>query len=341
MDINLHSDGCSILIEYLTTKEAETSLERRKRYLSDLFKEPDFSKWVDAYEPMVPGVRSHLFEMMLELDNPPREEGALGLLEILRRGFLEAREEGYEKMMERLDLGKTIPKDDIEELVNRYLPDDTPLDIDIYLTIDNFNQGMIRETSVFTSILRMDPGKINVRGLAHEIHHAGVMYWFKKNEKWNRWISEGPGPRRIGAELLIYLVGEGIANRLITPSSVSFIEGPRNERESRWNERVNMLEESYPSLLATIEDIQLKALQGNMDESQRLYKELSINASGIGLPTGHFTSARMVAEILREHDESKIIELIKDPWKFFDVYNGLKMKSYRFPPEIVELYTGL
>lgn len=338
MNINLHSDGCRLLIEYLTTKEAEKSLERRRQYLSELFEESEFSIWIDAYEPMIPGVSNHLFEMMLDLDKPPKEEGPLGFIEKQRQGFLEARQEGYNEMMERLDRSKSIPKDDIEELVNRYLPEETSLDIDIYLTIDNFNQGMLRETSVFTSILRMDPGKINVRGLAHEIHHAGVLYWFKRNEKWSRWASEGSGPWRVGAELLIYLIGEGIANRLITPGSVSMIKNPQNERESRFAERVKMLEDQYPSLLATIEGILLKALQGEADDSEQLYKEFSVDASGVGLPTGHFTSAKMVEEMLNEHDESDIIELIKEPWTFFAKYNRLKKRTHRFSRDIIEFY---
>ncbi len=36
----------------------------------------------------------------------------------------------------------------------------------------------------------MDLGKINVRDLAHEIQHAVVLYWFKRNEKWSKWASE-------------------------------------------------------------------------------------------------------------------------------------------------------
>lgn len=76
----------------------------------------------------------------------------------------------------------------------------------------------------------------------------------------------------------------------------------------------------------------MKAMNGDIDKGRRIPRELTIDKSGVGLLIRHFASAKMFAEILREHDESIIIELIRNPWEFFDVYNGLKMKSYEFPP---------
>jgi hypothetical protein len=89
-----------------------------------------------------------------------------------------------------------------------------------------------------------------------------------------------------------------------------------------------------------IGDILMRAMNGDIDEGRRLLGEFTIDKSGMGLPMRHFASAKTFAEILREHDESIIIELIRNPWEFFDVYNGLKMKPYEFPREIIELYTG-
>lgn len=78
-------------------------------------------------------------------------------------------------MMQKLRQVEASDYQSLEEAVNRYLPHDTPLDIDIYLTIDNFNQGMFREASVFLSVLMMDPETFSIRGLAHEVHHGGVL----------------------------------------------------------------------------------------------------------------------------------------------------------------------
>ena len=244
-------------------------------------------------------------------------------------------------MMEKLTRVETSDYQSLEEAVNRYLPPDTPLDIEIYLTIDNFNQGMFRETSVFLSILMMDPETFSMRGLAHEVHHVGVLYWFKRSEKWRQWMSREQSPQCLGAELLIYIVGEGLANHLLSPRAISIVESPRSEREKRHNERVQMLEESYPGLVASIEDIVEKALNGELDSAREKYKEFSMDFSGVGLPAGHFTSAKMVAEILNEKDESIIVELIKDPWKFFITYNNLTKKTHNFSKDVIDFYSGL
>lgn len=340
MKLNIHGSGCEFLIDYLTNNGVKRSDEDRVQLLAELFEEREFSKWVDAYMPMITGARSRLHEMMMDLDRTVEGEDPRGFFEKQRLGFLQAKKQGYDNMMRRLEVAKSIPKTELEDLVNRYLPEETPLEIDVFLTIDNFNQGMFRGNSIFVSILRFEPGKFKVRGMAHEIHHVGVLYWFKRNEKWVKWISDEEGPRRIGAELLIYLIGEGIANRLISPTAVSVVDEPENDRDRRHNERVKMLEGRYPQLVASIDDMLLMALKGSLKESRRLYSGFSIDESGVGLPTGHFTSAKMFSEILAENDESIVLELIKDPWMFFATYNGLRRKYHKFSHEIINFYSG-
>lgn len=339
MNITVHSNGCRSLIEYLTLEQTEASLNRRRRLLTQLFEEPDFSKWLEAYSSFIPDVRRSMFELMLNLDEPAPDEGPRSYFERQRLGFLKVREEGREHMMQKLRQVEASDYQSLEEAVNRYLPPETPLDI--YFTIDNFNQGMFREASVFLSVLMMDPETFSIRGLAHEVHHGGVLSWFKRDERWRQWMSKELSPQRLGAELLIYLVGEGLANHLLSPRAISIIERPSSEREKRHNARIRMLEESYPSLVASIENIVEKALKGELDSAREEYKGFSTDYSGVGLPAGHFTSAKMVAEILNENDESIIVELIKDPWKFFVIYNNLNRKTHNFSKDVIDFYSGV
>lgn len=340
MELNVHGDGCEFLIDYLTKNVEKRSDEENMQMLSELFEQREFSKWVDAYTPMIQGARSRLHEMMMDLDRPVEGEDPREFFEKQRRGFLQARKQGYDNMIRRLEVTKSIPKTELEDLVNRYLPEETPLEIDVFLTIDNFNQGMFKDTSIFMSILRFEPGKFKVRGMAHEIHHVGVLHWFKRNEKWVKWISEEEGPHRMGAELLIYLIGEGIANHLISPTAVSIVDEPENDRDRRHNDRVKMLDGNYSQLVVSIDDMLLKALKGNLKESRKLYNGFSVDESGVGLPAGHFTSAKMFSEILAEKDESIVLELIKNPWIFFTIYNRLRRKSHSFSSEILDFYNG-
>jgi len=339
VNVTLYSEGCRSLIEYLTMEQVGISLDERRRILTELFEDPDLSKWLEAYASFIPDVRRITFDLMLNLDAPLSDKGSSSFFEIQRHGFLSAREEGRECMMQKLSRAEAMDYEGMEETVDRYLPPNTPLDLDIYLTIDGFNGGMFRERSVFLSILGVDPEALSIRGLAHEAHHAGVLYWFKRNERWRRWMSEG-GPRLLGAELLIYLVAEGLANHLITPRAVSLVERPRSEREEGHNSRVQMLEENYTRLVTSIEDIVKKALNGELDAAREEFKEFSMDQSGVGLPTGHFASARMVAEILNEHGESIIVDLIENPWMLFAVYNDLTEKTHNFSREVVDFYSG-
>lgn len=172
-----------------------------------------------------------MFDVMLNLDEPASDEGPKSFFERQHLGFLRVREEGREHMMQKLRQVEASDYQILEESVNRYLPLDTPLDIAFYLTIDNFNQGMFRETSVFLSILMMDSETFSIRSLAHEVHHVGVLYWFKRNERWRQWMSKELSPQRLGVELLIYLVGEGLANHLLSPRAISIRETEQRTRK--------------------------------------------------------------------------------------------------------------
>ena len=147
-------------------------------------------------------------------------------------------------------------------------------------------------------------------------------------------------PQCLGAELLIYLVGEGLANHLITPTAMSIVEKPRSEREKRRIARVQTLEENYPRLVESIEDMVKKVLNGELAAEGKEYKEFSLDYFGVGFSAGHFTSVKMVAEILNEHEESTIIDLIRNPWRFFAVYNSLTKKTHNFSQYVIDFYSG-
>ena len=339
MKITIHSDGCKSCIKYLTL-DKDTSFNNRRQLLTELFEDSDFSKWLEDYSSFVPEVRRTMFELMLNLDSPLPDVGPSSFFEKQHSGFLEAREMGQERMMQKLSRVEAIDYKGLEEIVDKYLPAETPLNLDIYFSIDKFNQGMLRETSVFLSVLTIDPETYSVRGLAHEVHHIGVLYWFKKNLKWQQWVSEENSPKRFGAELLCYIIGEGLANHLITPRAVSIIEERGNEREKSRNARIQMLEGNYPSLLASIEHMVRKALTKDLNTAYREFKEFSMDYSGVGLPSGHFTSAKMVAEILKERDQSIITDFLNDPWSFFTAYNNLTQKTYRFSKDFLDFYNN-
>ncbi len=77
MKITTHSDGCKRLLEYLTLEQTETPPDKLRRLLAELFEEPDFSKWLDAYASFAPDLHRSMFDLMLNLDKHAHNEGPL------------------------------------------------------------------------------------------------------------------------------------------------------------------------------------------------------------------------------------------------------------------------
>ncbi len=70
MRVGVRGEGARLLIEYLTTEAPEGE---RRAMLGRLFEEPDFVTWLEAYSPQIPEVRNTLFEVLLDLEEPPPE----------------------------------------------------------------------------------------------------------------------------------------------------------------------------------------------------------------------------------------------------------------------------
>lgn len=325
MELELHHSGCMKLIRYLTLHIGDPE-EKRMALLDELFMDKGFSEWVQAYS-MYPGVKEALYQTLLDLDGQPSFPENETFLRKVRDGFLQAARDGFEMMRKRLQATTSTDSKNLEEKVNRYLPEGTPLSVAVVFTIDGFNTGMMRENTIFFSVLRVDPETYNPLSLAHEVHHVGVYYWFMKNAKWRKWYSMKGAPERATAELLAYIVAEGSANHLMSPTAVALREGD-DERTLLHNERIRDLEQSYVSYLRQMEDIVLNAVNGEMEKSRKLFRELSIDTTGVGVPAGHYVSARMFSKILGEHDESIVTSIIEDPWCFFKLYDGLESKSH-------------
>ena len=82
------------------------------------------------------------------------------------------------------------------------------------------------------------------------------------------------------------------------------------------------------------------AFNQELEKSRKRYRKLSIDETGAGVPAGHYMSAMMFAEILKEYEASVISEIVLNPWKFFNIYTGLRDKSVNFKPEFLLLFNA-
>jgi len=170
-----------LLVDYLKAYAAEGGFKAEGesgKILKMAFDDEAFRTWVNAYIELIPRFGKNLREILMNLSLP--------------------REDKYESMFQR-DLHSATSVDKLatfesrltralalpfEEYLNSaltYLPEGTEINVNIYITLDPFNTGMMRPGKVFLSVFMMEITPEICKNLAHEFHHAGAIYWLEKN----------------------------------------------------------------------------------------------------------------------------------------------------------------
>jgi hypothetical protein len=184
---------------------------------------------------------------------------------------------------------------------------------------------MMRPGKVFLSILQEDVTPQSAKWLAHEFHHAGAYYWLNKNSKL-RTLRSSDEYGRMLAEVFTYFVTEGLANWYASSWATRIIEG-----EEEHNRVIRKLEKERPRLLNDLEQL-LKWICARHEpvvEIETLFKSLSMDTSGRGIPAGHFLSGCMIGAMHNSNIIGKevIVELVKHPFDFFGLYNKAVAES--------------
>lgn len=307
------------MLDYLKNYVSESGYKvggASDKALKTAFHDKAFLVWVNAYAEHVPSFEEKLREMLMDLSSPRSDD----FESIFQKGlFPILGEEKLEALEFRLNHALSIPFEKSVQLARRYLPKRTRIRGDVYITIDPFNPGMMRPGKVFLSILQEDITSKSAEWLAHEFHHAGAYYWLNKNSKL-RTLRNSNEHGQMLSEVFSYFVTEGLANWYVSSWTTRFIEG-----EEEHNKAIRKLEKERPRLLKDLEQLLNLICERHepFEEIKTLFESLSINTSGSGIPAGHFLSGRMVgamdnSNIIRKKE---IIDLVKHPFDFFDLYN--------------------
>jgi hypothetical protein len=122
------------------------------------------------------------------------------------------------------------------------------------------------------------------------------------------------------AEVFTYFVTEGLANWYASSWTTRIIEG-----EEEHNKVIRELEKERPLLFKDLEQLLNWICERHepFEEIKTLFKSLSMDTSGSGIPAGHFLSGRMIGAMDNTNiiGKKEIIDLIKHPFDFFDLYN--------------------
>ena len=311
-----------IMIDYLKAYVMEGGYKTEGesgKILEMAFKDETFQTWVNAYAEFIPRFRENLRKMLMNLSLLRAEKYE----SVFQKGLLSATSMDKLTMFEsRLKRALALPFEEYVNLALKYLPEGTEINIDIYITLDPFNTGMMRPGKVFLSIFMIEPTPELCRNLAHEFHHAGANYWLEKNVQLKA-LKSSHEHGQILASVFSYFVTEGLANWYTSPMAISVVEGL--EGAEVHNEVVRKLEEDKPWLLRHLQQLLRWICEKHrpVEEIRKAFNDLSLDTSGAGLPPGHFLSGYMVKVMDKSSNipKRRIINLVKQPFDFFDLYN--------------------
>jgi hypothetical protein len=317
--MNVVGRAAQIMLDYLKSYFLEGGYKvggANGEALETAFHDEVFLVWVDAYGEHVLGFEEKLRETLMDLSSPRSDD----LESIFQKGLFSILSEGkLETLESRLNRALSIPFEESVQLARKYLPRRTHIKTDVYITIDPFNAGMTRPGKVFLSILQEDLTPGSAKWLVHEFHHAGANYWLNKNLRL-RTLRNSNDHSRMLSEVFSYFVTEGLANWYASSWMTRIIEG-----EEEHNIVIRKLEEETPRLLKDVAQLLNLICERHepFAEIKTLFKSLSTDTSGSGFPAGHFLSGRMVGAMDNSNiiGKKEIIDLVKQPFDFFDLYN--------------------
>jgi hypothetical protein len=317
--MNVDGRVAQVILGYLKNYVLESGYRvggASDKALKTAFDNEAFLMWVNAYAEHVPGFEGKLREILMDLSSSRNDD----FESIFQKGLLSVLSEEKLEMLEfRLNRALSIPFEKSVKLARKYLPKRTRVKADVYITIDPFNTAMMRPGKVFLSILQEDLTPKSAKWLAHEFHHVGAFYWLNKNLKLTKLRNSNEHAQML-YEVFSYFITEGLANWYASSWTTRIIEG-----EEKHNKTIRKLEKERPQLMKDLEQLLNLICERHkpVEEIKTLFKSLSINTSGSGIPTGHFLSGRMVGAMDNSNiiAKNEIIDLVKHPFDFFDLYN--------------------
>lgn len=318
MVVKYHKSGAELLLNKIEKVSRGTPLTQED--INDIMSDAVVDVWICAYESWIPSARVEFENIMKSL----HEESLSDLSKwgsSIDAGVRLALD-SPERIRAGLALMSEFDWTQAEWGAHKYLPKDTPINVDVFATIDGFNGGMYRGDKVYISILYVTPATMKASNFSHEFHHVGMEYWWKQHPLVQMHIKNKDTKEYWMLHLFEYLVSEGLANAFCSPSTIEKVEGG-GERVEAHNKIIEEYENRWNEFLATLESMIRNISDNKVEDMKEDYERFTMDMSGKGHPIGHFFSGRLIREMDRSKSvtRNQIIGLVKEPFSFFNLYN--------------------
>lgn len=317
--ISIEDDGARRFLDLVETSIKEDrpiTREEAQRLLST----KSMSFTLNAYENLLNLSKDDMISIITSLGeaSPTQSEPVNRRFE---EGFRSCHSlKAVERLRRGLEAAARIPFEVAEEKALRHLPPDTAIESTIYLTVDAFNPGMVRDGNVGLSIIS-GLEKVSMDYLAHEFHHVGFAYCLSKRPEMERMAKNPEAPEETAIQLISHLVSEGMANHYCTPKMVK--AGEHKSPEA--NEKIQAYERNLIEMLEETWRLIVDCLDGGapLDEYKERVMNILIDKESI-LPKVHFIGEKMIS-LIEEDPETRpedMIDLCNHPENLVSLYTG-------------------
>ncbi len=314
MTVKFNRTGTEILLEKLE------HLPLSQETINDIMSDRLIDIWIKAYESWIDDARSDFEKILASFHlGPPDDLSNWG--EHIDKGLRLALED-LDKMKANLAFMSEFNWAQAEWSALKFLPEGTPINVDVFATIDGFNGGMFRPGKVFISILYLMPSMLNPSTFSHEFHHSGFDHWWKQDVLTKEYLKTHDTKEYWTVRLHEYLVSEGLANAYCSPTVIQKVES-KSDYAAKHNEIITDYDKRWDEFHMMLQDILDSILDADLDEMKEKFEAFTMDNSGMGHPIGHFFSGRMIQAMDRSQSvqREKIINLVKEPFLFFKLYD--------------------
>lgn len=222
-----------------------------------------------------------------------------------------------------------------------FLPDHTPLDAVIHITIDLVNNAFVHQGEMGISLLKgLDSRQTFEAVVSHELHHIGFRYWSGQDAIRQRLVQEHTG-RSVAVLHVENLLMEGLANFYCTPQYV-FASPTAPQPGDAYQARLAKLQREEAEYFARAEAVLAQSLApgAEFDPCLESLKAIALDMEDMMLPAGHFLGARMVQVIAQCLPQRQIISCVQNLPEFLPLYNQSARQSggYVFSQQWVEAF---